>query len=559
MPDHKDWKPKAQTLLNSAQDLLSQAENPAIKLLANQLPPTITAPAGPVTIALAGAYSSGKSTLLKALTGYPDIAIGAGITTETLQTLPWENALLIDTPGLHTEIRPDHDATAYQALTSADLLLFLITNELFDSAMIGHFNQLAEARDKGAETLLIVNKMSRHALGNSPEAQEVIKKDLAQVLPALPQENIAFIDARDAVAAAETPDPERRERLLQRSNFAACAAHIKDFLHKTGAAAQQTTPLYQIESLLNQAQELTNPNLNEWLLQTEDQLRQHQEIIAAAIDSWTTQAENFLHQAQAKIQALQEKALALYAANGVIAPADENELSAQIQDIAHRLHDHIIESFNNHAQKMQADLHRLWQNERIEYAMDGLSSHFDQKGPGLSFHAAAKPLPGILRTAAHQAGELTSLSGVSGSVMHEGVLAVGHFFGKSFHPWEAIKIARGLGTAAAIAGPILTVVLQVWEDHQETQKQNQMQQHRREIFQIFQAAGAALEEDTHKNLQALRQAWETQTLEAVSAEIEKTVQARRDHQRWQEQLNQLKADLQQLIRNLHRPQKGAAA
>jgi len=425
-------KAEAHRLLHSARELLNRADNPLIQQLAPELPLQVESSAGPITVALAGAYSSGKSTLLKALTGNPDIAIGAGITAEQIQTLPWEDSLLIDTPGIHTEIRPEHDVAAYRALTSADLLVFIITNELFDSVMIEHFNQLTGARDKGAETILVVNKMSRHSLGNSPESHAVIKEDLAKVLPPAQLDNITFVDARDAVTAAEQEDPGRREHLLRRSNFADCAARIKNFISKTGAVGQQTTPLYQMESILNQAQELTNPNLEQWLLQNEDQLRQHREIIASSIDSWTTAAENFSHQAQEEIHNLQEKALLKYADTSAIDPEDEAAFEYESKEIASRLHDHIAESFAAHCQRLDADLKSLWQNDRIAHTLEVLSGHFHEQNKGIPLQTAAKPLSGLFHAAAAQAGELISLSGVSGSLMHEGVLTVGHFFGKTF-------------------------------------------------------------------------------------------------------------------------------
>ena len=555
MQNGKDLS-EAQRLLDETRELLNRSDNVAIQRLALELPTRADRESGPITVALAGAYSSGKSTLLKALTGNPDIAIGAGITTEEIQTLPWEGSLLIDTPGLHTQIRPEHDEKSYQALTSADLLVFVITDELFDSAMIGHFNQLAEARDKSAETLLVVNKMSRHYLGNSPEAQAVIRDDLAKVLPPAQLNNITFVDAQDAVTAAEQADPARREHLLRRSNFADCAARIKDFIRNTGAAAQQTTPLYQTERALNQALELTDDNLDHWLLQNEDQLRQHQEIIAAAIDSWVTAAGNFSHQAQEEIRQVQEQALQEYAETQAIADEDEEKYVAALKDITDRLHDNIAESHAAHCQQLSEDLQSHWRDDRIAHMLEGLRIHFHNKGADVHITTATKPLSSLFSIAAGESGNLSSLSGVSGSLMHEGVLSVGHFFGKSFHPWEAIKLARGLGTAAAILGPVLVIAGQIWDDRQEAKRQEQMRENRRAIIRLFQGAAAELHENTHQAIHAMAHAWRQESITPIAEAIDQVVKTRQEHQDWETKAHCLQRDLRQLIRHIHEAAEG---
>ena len=83
-----------------------------------------------IRLVFAGQYSAGKSSILKMLTGRTDIAIGAGITTQQAHTYNWNGIEVIDTPGIHTELRPDHDEISYEAIASADMLVFVVTNEL---------------------------------------------------------------------------------------------------------------------------------------------------------------------------------------------------------------------------------------------------------------------------------------------------------------------------------------------------------------------------------------------------------------------------------------------
>lgn len=55
-------------------------------------------------------------------------------------------------------------------------------------------------------------------------------------------------------------------------------------------------------------------------------------------------------------------------------------------------------------------------------------------------------------------GDLTKISTISGTQMHKLVTQVGHFFGKSFKPWEAVHIAAKIGKVTKVLGPILAGV-----------------------------------------------------------------------------------------------------
>ena len=138
------WARETEQILAMARQALSESRSPDIRDLVQRLPINVQAGERPISLVFAGQYSSGKSTLLKALTGRDDIATGAGITTEEAHSYEWEGVTVIDTPGIHTSLRPDHDATSYEAISNADLMVFVITNELFDSHLGHHYRKLTE-------------------------------------------------------------------------------------------------------------------------------------------------------------------------------------------------------------------------------------------------------------------------------------------------------------------------------------------------------------------------------------------------------------------------------
>ena len=202
----QEWARQTETLLKIARQALLDSRASEVQALSKQLPEgTGSKDEQPISLAFAGQYSAGKSTILKALTGLEDIATGAGITTNQTRQMDWNGIRVIDTPGIHTALRPDHDAATYDAISQSDLLVFVITNELFDSHLASHFRDLTIEREKSYDTILVVNKMSRAAQGNSLESRQVITEDLRKVLtPFTPKDlRITFTDAESALEAGK--------------------------------------------------------------------------------------------------------------------------------------------------------------------------------------------------------------------------------------------------------------------------------------------------------------------------------------------------------------------
>lgn len=129
-----------------------------------------------IKIVFAGQYSAGKSSILKMLTGCTDIAIGGGITTQQTHEYFWNGLKVVDTPGIGTELRPDHDEIAYSEIAAADILVYVITYNLFDDQIGKNFRKLAIDKDKASEMILVINKMNGTAKGNTPEQQEILKE-----------------------------------------------------------------------------------------------------------------------------------------------------------------------------------------------------------------------------------------------------------------------------------------------------------------------------------------------------------------------------------------------
>lgn len=116
---------------------------------------------------------------------------------------------------------PNHDDISYQAIFNADMLVYVITHELFDSYIGQNFRKLLLDEDKAGEMILIVNKMAD--IGNTKENQLVKREDLKIVTSPYSPEQLrtCFIDAKSYLdsLAKDEEDAEIVEELRIRSNY----------------------------------------------------------------------------------------------------------------------------------------------------------------------------------------------------------------------------------------------------------------------------------------------------------------------------------------------------
>ena len=240
-----------------------------------------------IRIVFAGQYSAGKSSIIKMLTGDDTIATGAKITTEETHAYEWNGLEIVDTPGVHTSLRPDHDEISYKAIAAADILVFVVTNELFDSYIADHFRHLAIDKDKAGEMILVVNKMDRAAKGNTAEQQDIIREALRPVLaPYTPEQlHLSFLDAQSYLDSLEEreDDPELADELLQRSGYEGFIETLNQFVEEKALSSKLTTDLYVLDNVLDKAiAELTPGSVDADIDALEENLKQQRHFLVDA-------------------------------------------------------------------------------------------------------------------------------------------------------------------------------------------------------------------------------------------------------------------------------------
>jgi len=108
------------------------------------------------SVTLFGRTMAGKSTLMEILTHGNGTSIGKGAqrTTRDVRTYTWNGLSITDVPGIAAFEGEEDETTAFEAAKSADLILFLVTD---DAPQAAEAECLAKVRNLGKPVLGIIN------------------------------------------------------------------------------------------------------------------------------------------------------------------------------------------------------------------------------------------------------------------------------------------------------------------------------------------------------------------------------------------------------------------
>ena len=563
------WTTIGNNLLFRSRQCLATAPSEKMQMLAGRIPAEILSSDKSVNLVFAGQYSAGKSSIMKVLTGREDIAIGAGITTEKTHTYDWGGITVVDTPGVHTQLRPDHDEITYRAIAGADLLVFVVTNELFDSHLAKHFRNLAIERDKAHEMMLVVNKMRRCAKGNSQEAQNVIREDLRKVLAPFTPEDLrtTFIDAEAALESKTETDGEIAKILLKKSGVDGFTQELNRFVREKGLSSRYTTALYSLEQILQEAlaSESTGDKdidaLEELLLQRRRALLDTQDRIPRAVEGEIQNSSSQIRQEGRKVADMingsaDQKAVdqELQAAQDRVQNlAEQLEKSVQVVIGKHMkaLDDRVGDIANSELAKelLPRLVHRIEQASISPEAMKNLkkASDISSKLGEFLVRNSFTPKTGTL-------GGLFKLNQYSGTATHGAVKAVGKFFGKSFKPWEAVKWTRtvaNVGRVFAVAGTVLTFVLQIKEDADAAQLEVDLRESRSAVRSGFNDAAHVIEMHFDKATQSFVSSAISSEIENVDSQLDELRNLQQTRSDLFQNLLGLLEETRELIKSIH--------
>lgn len=573
-------------------DALGVSDDDKVAALMGDVP-TITSPDDGVllTLAFIGQYNAGKSTIISALTKKRDIPIDADVCTDKVTGYDWEavhadgqNTIrLLDTPGIHAGYT-NHDELTYQTIDKADLLVFVITSELFDDVIGPHFRDLAFKRDKAREILLVVNKM-----GMSPGTPEVKRPHLAEVMKPLAVEDFGtvFIDALSYLEGLEETDAKDQQELFDIAGFDRFVKGLNTFVSNRRLMGRLTTPLFLLRSVAQQAEAYLASDMPEERAAIEllgrkralfysSRARLYETlrglINAAATDITTygdevaetiepgsteesvqTQHENAQKRVEERCSQLEQGAKS----------AIEKELQGLDRQLK-ELYNGVL------AQELRGQVLNTSVHNGDDFGkMDGPKVEWTDSGSTGSTRPADWPvrLQKVGNIAKHlgeytanwttgpfaQAAQFGSATTARGSQGHQVIYNVGKFLGVKFKPWGAVNVARHMGNVARVinvVGGVLSVIAQIQEEKQQEKHRRQLRDARDSIRQDYRDAVQAIEVDFWATYEEFSQNFYDGELNAIDASRDELVGPRHTRTEAANLLGQAASEAQTLIQEI---------
>lgn len=135
-----------------------------------------------IHIVVAGDWSTGKSTLIKALTGDDSIGIDTDVKTNKACQYEYNGVCIIDTPGLNSG-NEEHTKTAETEIENADRVIYCITSQQqFSPTTIKEFAEIVRKPNLKNNVILAVTKYGLEAMGGEKpwEVADGIENDLEE-------------------------------------------------------------------------------------------------------------------------------------------------------------------------------------------------------------------------------------------------------------------------------------------------------------------------------------------------------------------------------------------
>lgn len=502
-------------------------------------------------IAFVGQYSSGKSTIISALTGNKAIKIDANVATDIVLTYKWNNITLMDTPGILAGKVEKHDERTKEALKECDLIFYVLTSQLFDDVIFRNFLDLAYSQHLADKIFLVINKMGMED-GEFQELKHNYLETLSRTFSAkgydISSFPVAFIDASDYIEGVDTNDDE----FVEVSQFEPFIGQLNDFVSKNGLIKKKfDTPIRILQSYLkNIALSQIDEHLVEFYKQYETKLNQSQRdmrrSIIEVLNSLDSSAMNdvvilasLIGSDDQKTWEQKQKAL-------------DNKLTKYIDDTSTRIDQTISENYL----ALQNEINEFAQKDALVKYEDSLDARINS--PQISVQEKAnlnkqKTALGLLKSASEGVGKFApgvndffgGISQASGSQLHEFVKGAGHFFGKSFKPWEAVRWASNIAKFAKFGIPIATAGIDIWFQFRENKKENERMQQikdsKDQFITGYQGAVNNIKEQFMNYLQKVLENYNNKRNE-INLSKDELIKASQQNQKFQKSIEDLEGE-----------------
>ncbi len=434
-----------------------------------------------LSLAFVGQYSSGKSTIISAMTGDKQIKIDANVATDVVSKYEWNNILLMDTPGILAGKKESHDEATKEALKESDLIFYVLTSQLFDDIIFNNFIDLAYNQRLADKMFIVINKMGMES-GEYDELVENYTVSLQKIFAergySLDQFPVAFIDAYDYIEGVD----EKDEEFIKLSHFGRFLDMLNAFVDQKGLIKKQfDTPVRILQSYLKNIQVAeVDKTISDFYNQFEQKLTSSEKELKRDVEqvlSWfDSSCMNEVINLSSEIGAIDEEA---------VWTQKQNDLSNKLSNMISEASDRIDTSINQNYDRLLKEMSEFSGKEALGKYTESIDAKINSPSISVeekkSLTTQRNSLSYLLKQGANNVSSMApgvnSLSGgisaASGSTLHEGVLTIGHFFGKKFKPWEAVRWASNIGKVAKFGIPVLATGLDIWMQVREDKRENE--------------------------------------------------------------------------------------
>ena len=458
---------KLQELVKKTYDLLDRTGNENIKEALNkelsELKERIE-----LKIAFVGQYSSGKSTIISALTGNRDIKIDANVATDVVSEYKWNNIVLMDTPGILAGKVEQHDQRTKDALKECDLIVYVLTSQLFDDVIFENFIDLAYTQKLNDKMLIAINKMSMEA-GDFDTLRQNYLNSIHSIFKERGYEfnfEVVFIDAADYIEGCTEQDDD----FIQLSNFNSFISTLNSFVADKGLIKKQfDTPVRVLKGhVADIAVSQVDPNLKiqaeHFSSRIRKSMRDMERSLALKLNQFESDSISDSMNVSSKIGEISEAEL----------KNEVNGHSRQIEDRTTELLTDIEEMVNQNYSDLMSEMENFGSRESLLLFEKNLDARINSPSISLEERKNLEKQKTFLNYLSEGGAKIAQMSGVNslnggisqaaGSQAHTMIYNVGKFFGHKFKPWEAVKTASTLGKVAKFGIPVVTTLASIGLD-----------------------------------------------------------------------------------------------
>lgn len=428
------------------------------------------------TIAFIGEYNAGKTTIINILTG-KDFPTSTKPETLRAVEIPWNNYRIIDTPGLGSG-KPNHDDETRKWLESADLLVYMLTPDLFTSFTGRRFRDILKKYNRKQELMLVMNMIDEE--GNDIE---VYKNELQNAIDPTPLDEYypTFISTEYFNLSLEAEDLEDKRYYEEKSRFDTFLDTFNRFLLNREQKARLTTPLTKLYSLFQTVEVKNDFNKEIELLNHKIEIFNE---TARTIESKTYDFESSLDSNVLRVSGEIYSALDSPPKN--FKEYLENQFSEfnksmtkKIDELTEQLNV-VLEDFEGENLKLEnSELSkevdkRIKESEKLKKIFGKvikikIKKEFDNE-PSLfkgikdniieleEIGEGNKIISTVLK------GDFKTLSTkLISKIDRKLVLEMGHKLGHKFKPWEAVKLTGKISKRISQSVPFLNIAVAIWD------------------------------------------------------------------------------------------------